>query len=61
MRYSQLIYGLQLAQVAVDRRMLADIAVHDPESFTKIVEPGRSLSCPSFRRLEERKTRGFGP
>jgi large subunit ribosomal protein L20 len=38
MRYSQLVAGLQRAQVILDRKTLADIAVHDPEAFTKIVD-----------------------
>ena len=38
LRYSQLITGLQRALVELDRKTLADIAVHDPEAFTKIVE-----------------------
>src|ERR671933_2271354 len=37
LRYSELIHGLQLAQVALDRKTLADLAVHDPDAFTKIV------------------------
>src|ERR671928_584886 len=35
MRYSELIAGLQRAQVELDRKTLADIAVTDPEAFTK--------------------------
>src|SRR5438876_11921599 len=42
MRYSELIHGLQLAQVALDRKTLADIAVHDPDTFTKVVELARA-------------------
>jgi large subunit ribosomal protein L20 len=38
LRYSQLIHGLQLANVELDRKMLADIAVFDPTTFDKIVE-----------------------
>src|SRR5437588_11566432 len=38
MRYSRLVAGLQHAQVILDRKALADIAVHDPDTFTKIVE-----------------------
>lgn len=38
MRYSQLINGLIRANVELDRRSLADIAIHDPETFTRIVE-----------------------
>src|SRR5271163_4024324 len=43
LRYSELIAGLQKAQVELDRKSLADIAVHDPDTFTKIVELVRSL------------------
>jgi large subunit ribosomal protein L20 len=41
LRYSELIHGLQLAQVGLDRKALAEIAVRDPETFTKIVELAR--------------------
>jgi large subunit ribosomal protein L20 len=41
MRYSELIHGLQRAQVALDRKSLAEIAVRDPDTFTKIVELAR--------------------
>lgn len=34
--YSRFIYGLKQAGVELDRKVLADIAVHDPASFTKI-------------------------
>ena len=36
--YSQLIAGLKAAEVEVDRKMLADMAVHDPAAFTEIVK-----------------------
>jgi large subunit ribosomal protein L20 len=42
-RYSDFIHGLQAAQVQLDRKVLADLAVADPETFTKIVE----LALPS--------------
>ena len=42
LRYSQMINGLQRAQVILDRKTLAEIAVHDPATFTKIVELARS-------------------
>lgn len=35
--YSKLMYGLKQAQVVIDRKMLADVAVRDPQTFTKIV------------------------
>ena len=40
-RYSELIHGLQAAAVELDRKTLADLAVHDPDTFTKIVELAR--------------------
>jgi large subunit ribosomal protein L20 len=42
LRYSELIAGLQRAQVALDRKVLADLAVQDPNTFTKIVELARA-------------------
>jgi large subunit ribosomal protein L20 len=38
MRYSQLIAGLQAANVELNRKTLANIAVKDPATFDKIVE-----------------------
>ena len=36
--YNQLINGLNKAAVAIDRKVLAEIAVSDPIGFSKIVE-----------------------
>jgi large subunit ribosomal protein L20 len=47
MSYSKLMYGLKNAGVEVDRKMLADVAVRDPETFTKIV--ALSLQNPTPR------------
>src|SRR5205814_3056675 len=38
LRYSQLISGLQQANVALNRQSLAEIAIHDAATFDKIVE-----------------------
>ncbi|MCY4069439.1 MAG: 50S ribosomal protein L20 [Acidimicrobiaceae bacterium] len=35
--YSRFIAGLKLAGVEVDRKILADLAVHDPEAFAALV------------------------
>lgn len=35
--YSQFMHGLKLAGVEVDRKMLADLAVHDAAGFEKLV------------------------
>jgi len=40
--YSRLIAGLKKADVALDRRVLADIAVHDKAAFTAIVEKAKA-------------------
>ncbi len=34
--YSKLIHGLKLANVEIDRKVLADLAISDPSAFTKI-------------------------
>ncbi len=39
--YSQLIHGLQLAGVELDRKILADIAVRDAETFRRFAERAR--------------------
>lgn len=36
--YSRLIAGLKAAEIEVDRKMLADMAVNDPEAFKQLVE-----------------------
>jgi large subunit ribosomal protein L20 len=41
MSYSQLIHGLSEAGVEVNRKMLADIAVHDPETFRRFADQAR--------------------
>ncbi len=38
MSYSRLIHGLKLANVQLDRKVLADLAVRDAEAFTAVVE-----------------------
>ncbi len=42
LRYSELICGLQRANVELDRKALAELAVHEPDVFTKIVELARA-------------------
>ncbi|MEE9275021.1 MAG: 50S ribosomal protein L20 [bacterium] len=39
--YSRFIYGLGKAGVAVNRKVLADIALSDPPAFAKLVEIAR--------------------
>jgi len=39
--YSQFMHGLRRAGVELDRKMLADIAVRDPETFRRFAERAR--------------------
>ncbi len=39
--YSRFIEGLTKAQVGLNRKMLSEIAIHDPQGFDKIVEISR--------------------
>lgn len=41
MTYSTLIAGLKAAGCELDRKVLADLAVHDPAAFSQIVELAR--------------------
>jgi large subunit ribosomal protein L20 len=41
MSYSQFMHGLKAAGVEVDRKVLADIAVRDPETFRRFAETAR--------------------
>lgn len=38
MTYNRFIQGLKIAEVEVDRRMLAEMAVNDPAAFAAVVE-----------------------
>ena len=42
MTYNRFMQGLKLAGVEVDRKILAEIAVSDPASFTALVETART-------------------
>lgn len=44
MSYSRMMYGLKQANVALDRKVLADIAVRDAAAFTQISEMARSAA-----------------
>jgi large subunit ribosomal protein L20 len=42
MTYSTLMNGLRRAGIEVDRKILADLAIHDPAAFTQLAEKARS-------------------
>jgi len=41
MSYSQLMHGLKLAEIDVDRKILADLAVAEPKAFGALVEQAK--------------------
>ena len=47
MSYSRLINGMNRAEMEVDRKILADIAVHDPDAFGAIAEQGKAALADS--------------
>ena len=40
--YSKFMYGLKLAEVNVNRKMLSEMAISDPEGFAYLVEVAKS-------------------
>jgi large subunit ribosomal protein L20 len=45
--YSRFINGLKSAGIEVDRKVLADIAVHDPKAFAGLVERAKAAQTAS--------------
>ena len=45
MSYSQLMHGMKLAGIELDRKVLADIAVRDPETFRRFAETAREAGA----------------
>ena len=41
MSYSRFIEGLKKANIELDRKVLSDLAIHDPAGFGKVVEAAR--------------------
>jgi large subunit ribosomal protein L20 len=41
LRYSEFMHGLQLAMIALDRKSLSEIAIHDPATFDQLVAIAR--------------------
>ena len=45
MSYSQFIHGIGRAGIELDRKVLADIAVRDPETFRRFADAAREASA----------------
>lgn len=39
--YSKLMHGLKLAEIEINRKMLADLAVHDEKGFTALADAAK--------------------
>ena len=44
LRYSQFINGLKKANIQLDRKMLSEMAIHDPAGFDKVVEEAKAAA-----------------
>jgi large subunit ribosomal protein L20 len=44
MSYSRFIAGLKLAEIDLDRKVLADLAVSDPAAFSSLVDAARAAA-----------------
>jgi large subunit ribosomal protein L20 len=42
--YSRLTHALKMADIRLDRKILADLAVRDPQAFARVVEVARSAA-----------------
>ena len=45
--YSQMIHGLKKAEIEIDRKMLADLAVHDKDTFAAIAGKAKAALAAS--------------
>src|SRR4051812_15530426 len=50
MSYGVFIHGLKLAGIELDRKVLADIAVRDPETFRRFADTPREASAPAAQQ-----------
>jgi large subunit ribosomal protein L20 len=52
--YSQLVHGLRLAEIELDRKILADLAATEPDAFAAVVSQARNAldGEPVQRRIE---------
>ena len=45
MTYGEFMHGMRVAEVELDRKVLADIAVNDPETFRRFAERAREAAA----------------
>jgi len=56
MSYSTLMHGLKEADVAINRKMLSEIAIHNPEDFSKICETAKNGKVEKAEEKPAKKT-----
>jgi large subunit ribosomal protein L20 len=44
LRYSTFMYGLQSAGITLNRKMLSELAIHEPDVFDEIVEAAKAAA-----------------
>jgi large subunit ribosomal protein L20 len=54
--YGQLINGMKVAGIMIDRKVLADIAVKDAPAFAQIAEQARAARPPQAKQTKKEKT-----
>jgi large subunit ribosomal protein L20 len=54
--YGQLINGMKVAGITIDRKVLADIAVKDAAAFAQIAEQARVARPPQTKQAKKEKT-----
>jgi large subunit ribosomal protein L20 len=56
LRYSRLIHGLRLCNIALDRKSLSELAIHDPETFDAVVARVRAALDQHDAAVRDRQT-----
>lgn len=51
--YSKLMHGLREANITVNRKMLSEIAIHNPEDFAKICETAKAGEVVNEAKLKK--------
>ncbi len=60
LKYSRFIYGLELAGIEINRKMLSELAIHEPEIFKQIVDQAKAAlpppgEAPKLEKLGSKK------
>ena len=56
--YSKLMHGLKLAEIDINRKMLADLAVHDAAAFTALADQAKD-AVKVYKWLDKKEFRKY--